>query len=318
MNGPTTQAATGKALPLPRYKAFLALSRTPHGIIDMATPCFAALVWLGGFPPLWVTVLGLVTAFSGYTAVYALNDVVDFHQDRKKIAMVETSSSHGDIDIDGVWVRHPLAQGILPYSSGVLWVAAWSSLAMTGAWILNPICLLIFLTGCLLEILYCRMLTVSHYRILISGMVKTLGAIAAVFAVDPEPSILFVVLLFLFLYFWEMGAQNIPNDWSDIREDRVVGAKTVPVELGTHRSALLIVGCVLTTLLLNTLVFLSSRAVYGQTTLLAALAAGIFLLLIPALKLWNTQSDRDAMHLFNHGSHYPLALTVIVLIGMVF
>ena len=68
---------------LSKLPLFLALSRTPHGLLDMAAP-FAALLWLGAFPPLTVMLLGVVTVFAGYTAVYALNDVVDYQNDRKK------------------------------------------------------------------------------------------------------------------------------------------------------------------------------------------------------------------------------------------
>ncbi|HSO67747.1 MAG TPA: hypothetical protein VLP30_07820, partial [Desulfatirhabdiaceae bacterium] len=88
---------------LPRYKIFMALSRTPHGVIDMATPCFAALIWLGEFPSFGVTLLGLITAFAGYTAVYALNDVIDYANDRMKLAQ-EISKRSGP-DIDGIWIR---------------------------------------------------------------------------------------------------------------------------------------------------------------------------------------------------------------------
>ena len=34
-------------------------------------PALAALLWLGHFPPLSVTALGLLTVFAGYTAVYS-------------------------------------------------------------------------------------------------------------------------------------------------------------------------------------------------------------------------------------------------------
>ena len=63
----------------------MALSRTPHGLIDMATPGLAAMLWLGKVPSLPVLLLGILTAFAGYTAVYALNDVVDYRVDREKI-----------------------------------------------------------------------------------------------------------------------------------------------------------------------------------------------------------------------------------------
>ena len=64
-----------------RLKLFLALSRTPHGLLDLATPGLAALLCLGGFPTPGVTLLGLLTVFAGYTAVYALNDLVDYRTD---------------------------------------------------------------------------------------------------------------------------------------------------------------------------------------------------------------------------------------------
>ena len=56
-------------------------------------------------------------------------------------------------------------------------------------------------------------------RAVVSGMVKTMGPIAAVFAVDPQPSFAFLTVLFLWLFFWEIGGQNIPNDVSDLDED---------------------------------------------------------------------------------------------------
>ena len=51
-----------------RIKLFLALSRTPHGLLDMTTPAFAALLWLGALPPLPVLAIAVVTAFAGFTA----------------------------------------------------------------------------------------------------------------------------------------------------------------------------------------------------------------------------------------------------------
>ena len=66
-----------------RLKLFWALSRTPHGLIDMAGPCAAALLCLGHFPSFATTVIGCITLFAGYTAVYALNDVVDLRNDKE-------------------------------------------------------------------------------------------------------------------------------------------------------------------------------------------------------------------------------------------
>ena len=80
------------------------------------------------------------------------------------------------------------------------------------------------------------MLQVSHLRTLVSGIVKTLGGLAAVFAVDATPDPGLLLLLFFWLFFWEIGGQNVPNDWHDIEEDTSLQARTVPVSLGAEDS----------------------------------------------------------------------------------
>jgi 4-hydroxybenzoate polyprenyltransferase len=298
-----------------RLKLFLALSRTPHGLIDMTTPVFAALIWLGHIPPLPVVFLSMLTAFAGYTAVYALNDIVDYRQDRQTVQQGGTCPADGDLD--AILVRHPMACGFLSFREGLAWAGAWTAVAVIGAYLLNPVCLWIFAAGCALEATYCMLWRVSHYRTLVSGAVKTLGAVAAIFAVDPHPSAAFLSALFLCLFFWEIGGQNIPNDWTDLETDSRFGAKTVPARLGTHRSSLIILGSILLALPLNTAVFQLSPVHYPPIYLITALTAGVYLLLLPALRLWGSRSRQDAMTLFNRGSYYPLLLMGIVLIKAV-
>jgi 4-hydroxybenzoate polyprenyltransferase len=295
-----------------RLNLFLALSRTPHGLIDMATPVFAALIWMGHIPSFSVVFLGLLTTFSGYTAVYALNDIVDYHQDRQ--AARQGGACPADGDLDAILVRHPMACGFLSFRDGLAWTVIWALLAAVGAYLLNPACLVIFTIGCLLEAIYCLLWRVSHYRTFISGAVKTLGAIAAIFAVDPHPSIWFLTALFLCLFFWEIGGQNIPNDWTDVETDSLSGARTLPVRLGTRRSSMIILGCILIVLPLNTAVFQIAPVHYPPIYPIVALGAGVYLLLLPALRLWSSRTRQKAMILFNRGSYYPLVLMGIVLI----
>ena len=66
-------------------KRFLALSRTTYGILDIAAPAFCALLWFGKFPQWQIILLSLFTAFAGYTAIYALNDLVGIRMDRGKV-----------------------------------------------------------------------------------------------------------------------------------------------------------------------------------------------------------------------------------------
>jgi 4-hydroxybenzoate polyprenyltransferase len=296
-----------------RLKLFLALSRTPHGLLDLATPGLAALLCLGGFPPAKVLLLGLITVFAGYTAVYALNDLVDYRTDIAKISAGRTPEEGY---LDGVMVRHPMAQGLLSFREGLVWALAWTAVALTGAYLLNPVCALIFIAGAVLETVYCLMLRVSHLRTLVSGVVKTLGGIAAAFAVDPRPSPVFLVLLFLWIFSWEIGGQNVPNDWHDLEEDLRWQAQTVPVLYGAEGSAKVILGSLTASVILLPLLQGASPLDFPGELKLLSFAAGVILLIIPALRLYQAQERSRAAALFNYASYYPLVILLLTLLAL--
>jgi len=293
-----------------RLKLFFALSRTPHGLLDMATPALAALLWHGSIPSLRIILVGLITVFAGYTAVYALNDLVDSRVDRRKLEQGGFRDTENYLD--AVLIRHPLAQGLLTFKEAVLWTMGWALLTLLGAYLLNPMCALIFLAACLLEAIYCLMWRTSHLRTLIMGVVKTSGAMAAVFAVDPRPSLPFLVLLFLWLFFWEIGGQNIPADWTDIKEDRALKATTIPLRLGLGRAKWICLSSLALAVALNGILVGLSRVETKLPLLALSAAAGLFLLLIPAFRLFKTRQRSQASILFNRASYYPLALLVVV------
>jgi 4-hydroxybenzoate polyprenyltransferase len=300
---------------LSRLKLFCALSRTPHGLLDMATPGLSSLLWLGTFPPPAVIGLGLMTAFSGYTAVYTLNDLIDYRVDQKKI-------QHGGLrspkhDLDSVFVRHPMAQGLLNYREGIFWMGGWALLALIGSFLLHPLCTLIFLIACLLEMIYCLLLRVSYLRGVISGVVKNSGGIAAVFAVDPNPDPLFLVVLFLWLFFWEIGGQNIPNDWVDLDEDRELQARTFPVRFGPEGSIVIIHFSLAFSLALSLAMYWVAPGKLGLPYLAGALFSGFYFLLLPAHRLYKTKAPEEASTLFNRASYYPLAMLLVTMVSWV-
>jgi 4-hydroxybenzoate polyprenyltransferase len=301
---------------LSRLKLFWALSRTPHALLDIATPAFVALLWLGHFPPLKVILIGTVTAFAGYTAVYALNDLIDSRVDKEKIQQADPAEP-GDY-LDAPSIQHPIAQGALSLKKGLLWVLAWAALAVIGATLLNPVCVLIFTMACALEILYCLLLRVTHLRSIVSGMVKSSGGIAAVFAVAPHPSLSFLVFLFLWLFFWEIGGQNVPNDWTEMKVDRRIGAKTLPVRIGPEGTSILIMASLLMTLIMGVLLFRLALGHFELPLVSASCLVGIYLLIVPAYRLRKTKRPRHALVLFNRASFYPLALLVLVTIKILF
>ncbi len=299
----------------PRIKLFMALSRTPHGLLDMATPALAALLWLGSIPPIHVIIIGIVTAFAGYTSVYALNDVVDIRVDRRKIRECGLKCAPGDLD--AVCARHPMAQGLLSFRDGIVWTAAWGIIALLGAWLLNPACAVIFIMACLAEAVYCMMLRLSWMKTLVSGAVKTAGGLAAIYAVAPSSSAQFVIGFFLWFFLWEIGGQNVPNDWSDIEEDMRMEAETIPVRFGTQRSAKIILSSLTLAVAMSIVLFWLTPARLNIIYFTVAVPAGIFLLLLPAWRLYTGRTTALAIALFNRACYYPVTMFVAIFLSAV-
>lgn len=295
-----------------KLQYFFALSRTHHGVLDMMAPVFAALVYLGHFPDPGTILAGAITVFSGYTAVYALNDIAGYRDDKKNIGPANKQGT----DLDSILTRHPLAQGVISLKSAAVWAGFWSITAVLGAYYLNPVCILIFLGGALLEIIYCFLLKISYLRIVINGFVKAAGPVAAVFAVDKSPDALLLCLIFAFFFLWEAGGQNIPNDYTDIEEDRQINAKTLPLVFGRDIASSLIMGLLATALCVMTAVFFLSPVDFSWFAYLVFGTGSFFLLILPAQKLQKTGLNQAAMTLFNKASYYPLFLLCVVLMSL--
>ena len=289
-----------------QLQLFLALSRTPHLVIDLATPMAVALLCLGTFPPLSTIIIGLVTVFAGYACIYALNDVTDFELDKQR--MGELPKEPVCFDLDCMSVRHPLAQGLISFAGGAAWTVFWGIVALVGAALLNPVCAVIFVVGAILEIVYCKLYQHSHWKILIAATVKNLGALAAIFAVNPSPPAQFVIVIFIWIALWEVGGQNIPNDLVDMYEDGKLGAKTIPLVYGTELAVIALMTALIASFFLGMgLVFLSPLEQKG-VYLLGGLLSGVFLLLLPLRKFLDEGDTRKAINLFNQASLYPVGI----------
>jgi 4-hydroxybenzoate polyprenyltransferase len=298
-----------------RIKLFMALSRTPHGLLDMCTPLLTALLWLGHPPEMEIIVKGMIAAFAGYTAVYALNDIVDYRSDKEKLKNADLQRNNGYLD--AVYIRHPLAQGFLSMPEAVAWACGWMMISLLCAYLLNPVCALILVGGCLLEILYCLLLQVSHLRTLVSGIVKTLGGLAAIFAVDFSPDPALLLLIFCWLFFWEIGGQNIPADWHDIEEDALLQARTVPVSLGPKSASIIVLATLALSVVLSGILLRIAPLHIPWPLYLAAVFLGIYLLILPALRLFRTKDRDEASMLFNRASYYPCILLVFMLSALI-
>ncbi len=285
-------------------KRFFALSRTSHGVLDIAAPAFCALLWLGDFPRIPTIVVSLLTAFAAYTAIYALNDLVGMRHDREKFAGPGINPGYS---VEASAERYPLAQNILSVRSGLLWTAAWFAVALLGSYSLNPVIVFILLAAAALEVAYCLLFRVTYLRTLLSGLVKTSGPIAAVFALNPRPAPEFLLLMFAWLFFWEIGGQNIPADWNDTVEDRRVEAKTIPICFGLERAGGIVLLALVLSVIASGFLPLISPARLGLGYVLASLLLGYFLLLRPGFQLYRSTEGRLAARLFDRASYYPLA-----------
>ncbi|MBW1982165.1 MAG: UbiA family prenyltransferase [Deltaproteobacteria bacterium] len=298
-----------------KLQLFLALSRTPHLVIDLATPMAAALLCLGKFPAASTIVVGMITVFAGYACIYALNDVTDYHLDRRRMAAIARGDSC--FDLDCIFVRHPLAQGLIPYVKGVAWTIFWGAMALLGAAYLNPLCAAIFVMAGILEVIYCKLYSLSQWKILLAAVVKTLGGLAAIYAVNPEPPGSFVLIFFLWVALWEIGGQNIPNDLVDMQEDSRLGGKTIPVVYGTSSAVMIILTALLASVILGLGIILFSplpqKWLYGA----GALLSGVFLLLLPFHKFVNSRDLKQAVNLFNKASLYPVGILCTTVLCLV-
>lgn len=298
-----------------RFKLFLGLSRTPHALLDVATPALAALLYLGQFPDYFTIIIGLVTAFAGYTAVYALNDIVDVRVDMQRFSVCSTEQ--GLFDVDEIFVRHPIAQGLISYRDATLWFMFWSILAMIGALALNPYCALLFLVSASLEAVYCRLLKISHLKIVPSAIVKASGGVAGVLAVDPNPSMAFIGLLILWLASWEIGGQNIVNDIVDMDNDSKVQARTTLTVKGLKDAVFYLV-------LASGMTFLGGIAIYSATGRgvgwlypLGAALLGWYLIVRPARDLYMEPTPVTAARMFNTASYLPVAFLLLTCVSIV-
>lgn len=290
-------------------RRFLALSRSKHGIADVAMPGFVALLWLGHFPSWRTLLLALLTAVAGYTAIYALNDLLGLKVDREKFAGAGINPGYA---VEASDMRHPLAQGLLSLRAGLAWFVFWYALTLIGAYLLNPALVLIVIAAAALEALYCVLLKVTYWRTLVSGLVKSAGPIAAVFVVTPDPSAPLLLLLLAWLMCWEIGGQNIPADWNDVEEDKRVGAMTIPLAFGPDVAGILVGVALALTVILSMFLPRMSPLPLGAPYLVASVAAGLLLLLLPGAKLIRRRDNRGAARLFDRASLYPLAQLAIV------
>jgi 4-hydroxybenzoate polyprenyltransferase len=298
-----------------RFRAYFGLSRMSHSILDVAHPCVGALVALGSFPPPVPLMIGLIAAFSGFTAIFGLNDVIDWRVDRERIRQHPRESS--PFDIDALGCRHPIAQGKLRFRNALGWVLFWSLLSLCLAFALNPLCSLMMLIAASLEVCYCKLLRRSHWKALLSGTMVGIGALAGIYAYKDFPSPAYVFSFFIWTFTWEVGARNISGDWADVEEDVLLGIRTFPIVYGKRHSSWIAFALMILTVL-SSLSFPYLGSIRHPLIYQAgALLVGGFFLIIPGWRWIRSQHAESAMVLFNRACVYPAAMFAVTTLSII-
>ena len=271
------------------------LSRGRQALLSVAQPGLAAALALGGLPSWRIVAIGLVAATAGFLAVFSLNDVLDRGVDARSLRAGKAEVE--GYDIDTAFERHPLARGDLSLSFSLTWVLGLAALAAAGAWMLGPICLLLFMGAVALEVLYCALRSVTYWKTVVSGAMVGVGGVAGWAAVAPLGWR--ALSFFVFLALWEIGGRNIANDLADVASDGRVGIRTVPTTHGNAAAARATAVVGAATVAWLPLVGLPVSA------LVVALALGVWSILRPALLLVRTPTSAQAGSYFNHASLFP-------------
>jgi 4-hydroxybenzoate polyprenyltransferase len=148
-------------------------------------------------------------------------------------------------------------------------------------------------------------------------MVKASGPIAAVFVVNANPSPQFLLLLFGWLFFWEIGGQNVPADWNDTAEDRRVHAKTIPIQFGVEKAGLIVLITLSLTVILSCFLPLISPLSLGLPYIAATLLIGYVFLLQPGFQLYKFKEGKYAGRLFDRASYYPMAQFLVISVFLI-
>jgi 4-hydroxybenzoate polyprenyltransferase len=135
--------------------------------------------------------------------------------------------------------------------------------------------------------------------------------------VDPHPSLSSLLILLTWVFFWEIGGQNVPADWNDTAEDIGINARTIPIHFGPEKSAIIVLATLTITVIASIFLPLVSPAPLGLPYILASLIIGFVLLLQPSLQLTRNKDGRYAAKLFDKASYYPVAQFALISVILV-
>ncbi|WP_320774479.1 UbiA family prenyltransferase [Streptomyces sp. CRN 30] len=292
--------------------ALFALSRGTQASLSVAQPLIALLLADAGPPPQRVAV-ATTAAFAGFFALFAVNDVLDVDVDRRRFAHVRP---YEGTDLDGVGGRHPLARGRLSRGAALAWIVALGTVTVALTALLGGFCLLLLAVAALLQVLYCRLATVTTYKFLISGVMVAIGGSIGWFAVSGVVDPLRLGLFAVWMVAWEIGGRNVPNDLADVEEDRHLGVRTLPVVHGVRAGAAVAFGFLVAAGAAGIALACVAYDSFGAPGLAGTVLVSVVTAFRPAVVLLRRAEPPVALAVFNRASFQPVGVLAAFLAGL--
>lgn len=304
-----TSNKRGLARILEVSRALLGFSRALQATFAITQAGLAALIALKGIPPYRIIVLGAVACLSGSYALTALNDMLDLPVDRERFKNLR---SYESFDLSSLFIRHPLAQGIINYKIALTWIFSLSFLSMIFIYLLKPWLIIIYPLIASLVILYSFLNRVTPFKTFVIGMVIILGSLAGWLAVA-KPNWQLMFLFAFWMLFWEIGGRNIPNDFADAQEDIKIGMKTIPTVYGWKAASYVAFLFLVLTFLTSFILGIALQLDYFYFA--SAFLAGTFFLIIPGGWLLANPTPETSMKVFNRSCLYPGLIFLLLLVN---
>lgn len=292
-----------------KLRALLGFSRVMISSFALAQAALASVLALRGLPSVKIILLGSIACLSGSYALTATNDLFDYQIDRERLKNLRTVEG---FDIGQIFIRQPLARGVICFRTGVIWILSLSTISLIFGYLIKPSLVLVSLIIGLLVVTYSAMSRLSILKLVIVGVLVSLGAAAGWLAVSNQSFLLLIFVLWMF--FWEIGGRNIPNDFADIEEDKHLKLKTIPVEYGKKKASKICFSCLLVSFTISIVVAILADV--SHFFVIAVSLIGILMLIFPGYRLLRKPEPQVSLQLFNFACFYPFAILTALLLSI--
>lgn len=292
-----------------KLRALLGFSRIMISSFALAQAALASVLALKGLPSVKVILLGSIACLSGSYALTATNDLFDYKIDKERLKHLRTVEG---FDVGQIFIRQPLARGVICFHTAIIWILSLSTISLIFAYLIKPSLVLVSLIIGLLVVTYSVMSRLSILKLIVVATLVSLGAAAGWLAVSNQSFLLLIFVLWMF--FWEIGGRNIPNDFTDIEEDRELELKTIPVEYGRKKASKICFSCLLVSFGIS--IAVAILADISQFFVVAVCLLGITMLLIPGYRLLRKPEPQVSLRLFNFACFYPFAVLSALMLSI--